>query len=95
MNKSDDQITSRRAFNKSLVTTAVVTPILSAMMGCKTQGPQPVTPGPSPGASPRGPSIVSCPHKVTEEHIPPMGLDGSGSLRIELSNKLLSSTLGS
>jgi len=80
--------TSRRNFTKAIVAAAVATPIAASLVGCQKKSTNSNLAAPSP--VPGGPSIVACDSATTgiEEHIPPMELDGSGSLRLELSNML-------
>jgi len=81
--------TSRRNFTKSMFAAAVAAPLAASMVGCKAPGDQANVPTPTASSETlTGPTIVKCAAKLTEEHIPPMTIDGSGSLRIELSNKL-------
>ena len=87
----DDNIelisTSRRNFTKAILTAAVAAPMAASLVGCQKQASEMNRAAAT--ATPGGPSIIPCGSGVgSEEHIPPMELDGSGSLRLELSNKL-------
>ncbi len=92
--------TSRRAFTKSVVATLAAAPIAASMLSCgnrggPTEGPSTATPTPGSTPSPTsatattaGPKKTSCDFPGPEEHIPPMDVNGGGSLTIESKNKL-------
>jgi hypothetical protein len=81
--------TSRRQFTKAIVTAAVAAPIVASMASCKGSESQNNSATPSATPTPTGPVIIPCAAGAHgEDHIPPMGIDGGGSLRLELSNKL-------
>jgi len=95
--------TSRRQFTRTLVTAAVAAPIAASMAGCKNEPS-----GPTEGAKVRrdepclakttvgnGYTEITCDAPVSpEEHIPPMGIDGGGSLIIDSRHKFLVSGSG-
>jgi hypothetical protein len=102
--------TSRRAFTKAVVATLATAPIAASMIGCgKPDGghPETVTTAPSPAgtatptSTPRTPPTIgytatSCEFPVIQdEHIPPMGIDGGGSVHIETKNKFKRTGSGS
>lgn len=88
--------TSRRQFTKAIVTAAVAVPI-AATVACKSDAPTSVSTGPAK-------TDLTCPvtsqtvNGITEstwdfpvhaeEHIPPMGFDGGGSLIVDSKNEL-------
>lgn len=88
--------TSRRQFTKAALTAAVATPIAASMLACDG-GKKTAESSPAKNSS-------ECPVEVKEEdgylqidydaeitpedHIPPMGFDGGGSLTIDSKNKL-------
>jgi hypothetical protein len=100
------ETTSRRSFTKSVVATLVAGPIAASIVGCQksqnqntaTASNQASPPCPTPPttmAETTGPQIITCDPKLPfEDHIPPMGIDGGGSLRIELRNRLKLQTGG-
>ena len=92
--------TSRRAFKRSVVAALASAPIVGSMVGCTSQGnqnptvtttaPTPsgtATPTPTPSTGPVKKSSCN-PVPCHDDHIPPMELEGGGSLRIELKQKL-------
>jgi hypothetical protein len=102
--KEDDPVvqqkTSRRAFTRDVVTALATAPIAASMLSCTNRanqsglppnGPTPCT-SPTPTVSPTpptGPTKASCDFGLgAEDHIPPMELDGGGSLRIESRQRL-------
>src|SRR5882724_7325962 len=82
----DVLVTSRRQFAKGMIAAAVAAPIAASIMSCQNKS---TNANLSAAPTTDGPSMVACRGDLTtEEHIPPMELDGSGSLRVELSNKI-------
>jgi hypothetical protein len=95
------ELTSRRAFTKTLVTAAAVTPVV-ASLSCKTTN---TTTSTKANATPR----PDCDLKVVDgngftqttweiipphDHIPPMGIDGGGSIITDSKNRLRESGSG-
>src|SRR5688572_10446926 len=97
MKESDElKKTSRRQFTRAVVTAAVATPIAASMLACAG--------GKKTAESTPKQDCPDCPVEVKEvdeylqidyapainieDHIPPMGLGGGGSLTIDSKNKL-------
>ena len=86
------ETTSRRDFAKAVVTAAVAVPIAASLVGDSTAVGQSKTRAKRPavtGATPTTIELGECPEQVVwnrGDHIPPMGIDGGGELRIESHN---------
>jgi hypothetical protein len=94
MSKHDPEIahTSRRDFTKAIVTAAVAVPVVASLTGCQKQTTTRealATPTPASGAT-RQECFPS--GGGTEEHIPPIGLDGGGgSMIVDTRNRMVTS----
>src|SRR5438105_1427447 len=83
-------VTSRLNFTKAILTTLATAPMAATALSCRTEtGPKAT----DKEALVAGPKQTNCASNSTlvEDHIPPLEIDGGGSLHLEIKNKLQNS----